>query len=188
MRRRRPQLIILSGIPGTGKSAVAEIIAEALGLPVFSVDPVEAALLASGIERGFKSGLAAYNVCLTLAEKQLLRGRGAIIDAVNSVEPAKEMWRKLASAFGLPLIILECICSSPEDHRTRLARRSRGLALPEPSWRDVERRKAEWVPWNEPVLVLDAMDALTVNGRRALRWIRRRGAPAGARGAGRRGT
>jgi predicted kinase len=173
MRRRRPQLIILSGLPGTGKSALAEVIAEPLGLPVFSVDPIEAALLASGIEHGFTSGLAAYNVCVTLAQNQLLRGRGVIIDAVNGVEPAKEMWRRLARALGLPLTVLECICSDPGHHRTRLTRRKRGLGLPEPSWRDVERRKAEWVPWKEPVLVVDAMDALTVNAGRALRWIRR---------------
>jgi predicted kinase len=174
VRRRRPQLIVLSGIPGTGKSALAEAIAGALDLPVFSVDPIEAALLASGIEHGFTSGLAAYNVCLALADRELRKRHGAIIDAVNGVEPAKEMWRRLATAHGLPLIVIECICSDARHHRTRLANRSRGIGLPEPTWRDVERRKAEFVPWTEPVLVVDAMEPLEVGERLALAWIRRR--------------
>jgi predicted kinase len=174
MSRRHRRLIVLSGIPGTGKSALAESLAEALDLPVFSVDPIEAALLVSGIEHGFNSGLAAYSVCVTLADRELLKRQGAIIDAVNGVEPAKQMWRQLAAAHGLMLIVIECICSDAGRHRTRLAHRSRGLGLPEPTWRDVERRRAEYVPWREPVLVVDAMEPLEVGVRRALAWIQRR--------------
>jgi predicted kinase len=173
MSDRRGRLIVLSGIPATGKSALAESLGEALGTPVFSVDPVEAALLASGIEQSFATGLAAYNVCRTLADRELLKRRGAIIDAVNGVEPAKEMWRELATAHGVPLIVIECVCSDPAHHRRRLAHRSRGLGLPEPRWRDVVRRRTEWVPWREPVLVVDSMDPLELGERRALAWIRR---------------
>jgi predicted kinase len=180
MSHRRRRLIILSGVPGTGKSALAESIGEALGTPVFSVDPIEAALLASGIEHGFASGLAAYNVCLTLADRELLKRQGAIIDAVNGVEPAKEMWRRLAAAHGVPLIVIECVCSDPGQHRRRLAHRSRGLGLPEPTWRDVQRRKAEWNPWAEPVLTVDAMEPLELGERKALAWIRRRERQVGA--------
>jgi len=173
MSDRRGRLIVLSGIPGTGKSALAESIGQALDTPVFSVDPIEAALLASGIEHGFASGLAAYNVCLTLADRELLKRHGAIVDAVNGVEPAKEMWRRLATAHRVPLIVIECVCSDLGHHRSRLAHRSRGLGLPEPTWRDVERRRAEWVPWREPVLVVDAMEPLELGEQRALAWIRR---------------
>ena len=34
-------LIVLSGLPGTGKSAIADGIGRATGLPVLSVDPIE---------------------------------------------------------------------------------------------------------------------------------------------------
>src|SRR5262249_47697718 len=86
----------------------------------------------------------------------------------------KEMWRRLATAHGVPLIVIECVCSDAGHHRSRLANRSRGLGLPEPTWRDVERRKAGWVPWGERVLVVDAMEPLELGERRALAWIRRR--------------
>lgn len=102
MRRRR-RLVVLSGLPGTGKSVLAELLSEETGDPVLSVDPIESAIVQSGIERSFETGLAAYQVCAALAQTQLRRGQGAIIDAVNGVEPARELWRRLVTAFGIPL-------------------------------------------------------------------------------------
>lgn len=40
----RPTLIVTSGLPGTGKSAVAERLSAALSAPVVSIDPIEAAM------------------------------------------------------------------------------------------------------------------------------------------------
>jgi AAA+ superfamily predicted ATPase len=34
-------LVVMTGLPGTGKTAVAEAVARALPAPVFSVDPIE---------------------------------------------------------------------------------------------------------------------------------------------------
>ena len=39
------KLIIFSGLPGTGKSALAEAVGRRLGLPVFAKDCLEATLL-----------------------------------------------------------------------------------------------------------------------------------------------
>lgn len=78
----RKKVIIVSGLPGSGKSTVAEGIAECLQFPLFSVDPIESSILRSGIARGFKTGLAAYLVVETVAEEQLKRGLSIIIDAV----------------------------------------------------------------------------------------------------------
>ena len=43
------RLIVMCGLPGAGKSTLAEDICRALSVPVLSVDPIEAALLRSGI-------------------------------------------------------------------------------------------------------------------------------------------
>jgi predicted kinase len=41
----------MTGLPATGKSVIADVVAGALSAPVFSVDPLEAALLRLGITR-----------------------------------------------------------------------------------------------------------------------------------------
>ena len=145
------RLIVFSGLPGTGKSAVADALGRHLGLPVLSVDPVESAILRAGIERSFETGLAAYIVVEELAERSLANGLDTIVDAVNSVDDARDMWRELAERHAVPLVVIECTVSDLAVHAARLAGRHRGLALPEPTWESVERRR-EWRPWPEPHL------------------------------------
>lgn len=168
----KPTLLVLSGMPGTGKSALAARIAKHVRLPIFSVDPIESAILDSGIARSFETGLAAYQAAIALADAQLQLGQGAIVDAVNGVSWAKRQWRQLAKRRGAKLRIIECVCSNERLHRSRLARRRRGLTVREPTWDDVSTRKAEWVPWKERVLVVDSAEPLAGNVTRAVRWVR----------------
>ena len=170
-------LIVLSGLPGTGKSAVADGIARALRLPVLSVDPLESAMLRAGITPSFETGLAAYLAAETLADGYLAVGLDPIIDAVNSVEQAREMWRALARKHRVPLRIIECLVSDPAVHAARLVNRQRDLALGEPTADDVARRRAEWTDWPEPHLVLDALAGLEANIAAALAYLSK--APAG---------
>ena len=44
------KLIIFSGLPGTGKSTLAEAVARQLGIPVFAKDWLEAALIRSELK------------------------------------------------------------------------------------------------------------------------------------------
>jgi Predicted kinase len=164
-------LIVLSGLPGTGKSGVADGIGRALRISVLSVDPIESAILTAGIERSFETGLAAYVIAKTLADRDLANGLDAVIDAVNAVEHARDMWRALAQKHGARLVIIECVVSDPAVHAARLAGRDRGLALPEPTWDSVEQRRAEWTSWPEPHLKLDALDPMDANLAKALDYV-----------------
>lgn len=168
----KPTLLVLSGMPGTGKTTLAGALAKQTKLPVFSVDPIESAILDSGIARSFETGLAAYLVAIAFAEARLKLGQGAIVDAVNSVSWAKQQWRKLARRYGAKLRIIECVCSDERLHLRRLSRRRRGILFPEPTWDDISARKAEWVPWKERVLVVDSAEPLRRNVLRAERWMR----------------
>lgn len=165
-------LIVISGLPSTGKSTLADRVAAALVAPVLSVDPIESAILRATIPRSFETGLAAYLVAETIADAHLAHGGTAIIDAVSSVEFSKQMWRDVAVRRAVPLRVIECVCTNETVHRERLARRNRGMAFDEPTWADIERRRAEYVPWRESVLVVDAMEPVEANARRAMEWIR----------------
>ncbi|HEX5015872.1 MAG TPA: ATP-binding protein [Candidatus Limnocylindrales bacterium] len=170
-------LIVFSGLPGTGKSTLAGALGRELGAVVLSVDPIEAAMLRSGVERSFASGLAAYAVASEIAAASLGRGMTAIVDAVSAVAEAKRWWPALAERAGVPLVIVECVCSDEALHRARLAGRDRGLApFPEPGWSDVQRTAAEWEPWDVERLVVDAVAGVEPNLAKVRAWVAAAGA------------
>ena len=162
----------MAGLPAAGKSSVAEGLASALSSPVVSVDPIEAALLRAGIERSQPTGLAAYLAAEAVADGLLALGQTVIVDAVNAVEPARQQWRALAGRRRVRLAFIEVVCSSADLHRHRLEARERGLAdLPEPTWAEVERRRAEYEPWDDRRLVLDSVTDLPSNVKHALEFV-----------------
>ena len=164
-------LVVFTGLPGTGKSAIAEAIARELGAPVFSVDPLEATLLRLGITREQRSDVAAYALAHTLADGQLARGQSAVIDAVNGVPAVREQWEALARRWDAPLVWIKTICSDEAAHRARVEGRNRGIEgfVHEPTWDDVEQVRATWYePFAGEALVLDAVDPLDENISRAL--------------------
>jgi predicted kinase len=164
-------LIVVSGLPGTGKSTIADGIARARGAPVLSVDPIESAIVRAGLAPSFETGLAAYLVAEACADAFLEAGLDAIVDAVSSMEEARDMWRALAARHDVPLRVIVCTLDEAQVGLERLTGRDRGLALPEPAREDVERRRIEWHPWPEPDLVLDALQPAALNLGRALAWL-----------------
>ncbi|HKA67742.1 MAG TPA: AAA family ATPase [Actinomycetes bacterium] len=168
-------LILFSGLPGTGKSAVADELGRVLPAPVFSVDPIESAILGAGIEPSYATGLAAYGVAQNLADTHLSLGHPVVADAVNGVEEARNAWRRIAGAHGVEQRVIHCVCSDERLHRERLETRRRNLSprFREPTWSDVQRRRAEFVPWPEEHLVVDLVRPVPENVTRILRYIGR---------------
>jgi predicted kinase len=170
-------LIVTAGLPGTGKSTIAEVVGNRIGAPVVSVDPIESAILSAGIDSDEPTGLAAYLVAETIAEAVLSGGGTVIVDAVNAVEPAREQWVKLAARQKTSIKFLEVICSDADVHRTRLANRDRRLAhLAEPTWHAVEQSLDEWEAWTGatgavPRITLDSVQPLGVNVEQALAFL-----------------
>jgi len=170
-----PLLVVTAGLPAAGKSTIAEVVGNRLGLPVLSVDPIEAAILSAGIEAEQPTGLAAYLVAEAMAEGVLSHGRGVVIDAVNAVEPARDQWVKLAARQGATLRFLEVVCSDPEVHRERLAARNGRHAVVDAAYA-VEQSLSEWEPWtgeaaSVPRVTLDSVRPLGVNIEQALSFL-----------------
>ncbi len=168
-------LVVMMGLPGTGKSAVAEGVARAIGAPVFSVDPLEATLNRYGITREHRSDYAAYGLVATLARSQLELGQSAIVDAVNSIELARAWWRDLAAEFVVARPIIECVCSDLVLHRRRIEGRRRDIPgfLYEDgaTWPAVEQRRKEYEMCAEDHLVLDAVNPLDANILEAVEYV-----------------
>jgi predicted kinase len=166
-------LVVMTGLPGTGKSAVAEAVAKALCAPVFSVDPLEAVLLRAGIDRERRSDIAAYDLAAALATSQLQLGQSAVVDAVNAWERLRRWFLNLAEPSGSPAALIETICSEPQLHRDRFESRDRAIQgwIYEPTWQDVECRMLEYEPCSSERLVLDAVEPLEANAQAAIEYV-----------------
>lgn len=151
-----PKLIVMAGLPGSGKSTLAGQIAEHLKLPMFSVDPIESAIIRAGISKSFETGLAAYLVAEKLAEEQVKLGNAVVIDAVNAEDEAKQMWIDCANRLKVPLVVIECVLKDEDMHRKRLETRVRGLhGFDEITWERVEERRKAYTPWKRETLVVE---------------------------------
>jgi predicted kinase len=150
-------LVVVGGLPGTGKSTIAEHAARRLGATLLSKDILEAALWRNGIDRALRSGWAAYEQLGSVAETQLRLGHPVVIDSVATNERIRNAWHALAATHGARLVAVECVCSDGSLHRSRVEGRQRGIpGWPELTWADVEEVRSHYEPWATERLVLDA--------------------------------
>ena len=171
-------LIAMAGLPGAGKSMIAEVVGGRLAASVVSVDLIESAILNAGIDNDQPTGLAAYLVGEAIVESLLASGRTVILDAVNAVDPAREQWVRLAERQGETLKFIEVVCSDVELHRERLE--NRRLTVPHitwPSWHAVEQSLDEYSDWSGPSaaiarITLDSVRPLGVNVESALAFVK----------------
>lgn len=148
-------LIVFGGLPGTGKTTLAQLLARHQQASYIRVDAIESALVATGVVAGQSAvGTAGYGVANRLAESCLRAGLDVVIDAVNPVEVARAGWRVLSADTGAALSFVEVVCSDQDRHRRRVEERQAdlsGWALPE--WQAVLDR--EYEPWQGEHLVID---------------------------------
>ncbi len=98
---KRPDLVLV-GIPGSGKSAVAALIAAARDLPLVEVDDLVEAELGAPAEEVFADGEAAYRVVEERISLAALEGPGVVALASGAVDSAA-VREALA---GLPVVWL----------------------------------------------------------------------------------
>ena len=149
-------LIVISGLPGVGKTTVAEIIAARTGSVHLSIDAVEESLLACGLPADWEVGVAAYEAARAMAEQNLRLGHDVVVDAVNDNDEARQTWRTAASRTGARIEFVYLMISDAREHERRLRGRDRGLAhVGEPTWSDVQRRRAVYAAWSDELLEFD---------------------------------
>ncbi len=169
-------LIVMAGLPGTGKSTIGQVVASRLGIPVVPVDPIETAILQAGIASDQPTGLAAYLVAETLAERVLESGNGVLVDAVNAVAPAREQWVNLAARVGESIRFIEVVCSDPDLHRERIESWRRSMPHIQLTWNAVEQSLDDYSEWTGDSaavarITLDSVEPLGTNVERAVAFL-----------------
>lgn len=161
-----PTVVVLTGLPGTGKSTLADELARRTGAPAFSGDWLLGALAPLGVldELDRPTVLSVYFGLLdSLVTRQLLLGQSAVVDAVLDDATALR-WRQNAERLGGRLLIVQCVCGDRAVHRQRVEGRRRDIpGWHEIGWDHVERMRAEFRPVTTPDLTLDALDPLAAN-------------------------
>jgi predicted kinase len=165
------KLIIFSGLPGTGKSTLAEAVAKDFGIPVFAKDWLEATLVRSELQPMNKEktlGFAGYELLTILAGRQLMLGQSVILDSVAASQTIRHTWYRLAAQYDALFRVIECICSDETIHRSRLNERKRNIpGWHELEWSEVERVKRYYTDWEEERLVIDIVNSFEENFLRA---------------------
>ena len=154
-RARLPLVIIVCGVPASGKTSLARALADASGLAQVSSDPIRKQL--AGIpdtERGAAEIYAPDWNARTYAELGRRAGQavqangGAIVDATFRHREDRESF---ARSFGTaaPVVFVECRAPAPVL-RARAARRDRDpTRVSDAGHAVVERERSSWVELDE---------------------------------------
>lgn len=168
-------LVLISGMPGTGKTALARGIVRALHIPVFAKDRIQSALRTRGLaERATVDG---YHLMFDLADEQLGLGLGVVLDAVFPLAEFRLVAHDIARRHQARFRPIYCYCSDDSVWRERVGGRRQFVPNWTPvGWAEVERLREVYEPWEpEMALFLDALHPVQENLALALGWIQENG-------------
>jgi predicted kinase len=127
-------LVVLGGLPGTGKTSLGKALAVRRSAAYVRVDEIEHALIHRA-KLGSEIGAAGYVVAFAVAASNLRLGSLVIADSVNPVPESRKGWRDLAHREAARLLEIEVTCSDGVEHRRRVEARTADIAGFElPSW------------------------------------------------------
>lgn len=163
---QRPCLLLVGGLPGTGKTTLSRKLAQTAGFTVIRSDVVRkelAGLLPTAAsDAHYGSGLytrewsdRTYAECLRQTETLLAQGQRVLVDAKFSEEQRRQQFLDVARQLALPAHVFVCQ-ASPDVIRERLQNRTGDAS--DADWKIYLAAVNDW----EPVSVQNAQVLTTI--------------------------
>jgi len=162
-------LVITCGLIGSGKSAVAAVLAEKTGFHVLRSDEIRKEIAGAAREEhryeAFGRGIYSkaffdrtYGALFKRGRALLEKGEGVILDASFTDPKYRDQAFALANELGVPFLVIECRCSDDEIRKRLENRVSEGSDVSDGRW-DIYRKqkaatgKVEMIPGSEHIII-----------------------------------
>jgi aminoglycoside phosphotransferase family enzyme/predicted kinase len=154
----KPFLVIVCGLTGSGKSTLARELGERLAMPVINSDTIRKAIAGKRDRQVVPFNEGVYGANMTEktyakiareAEKQILEGKGAILDATFGKKSHREMIVRLAEKHTIPLVLIHCVASDETTEKRLAQREAEGKDVSDGRWEIYSKQKAAFEPINE---------------------------------------
>lgn len=147
----KPILFIFSGLPATGESTLAKLVAKEYNAVYLRIDTIEQGLrdLCNFNVQG-----EGYRLSYRITSDNLKLDRNVVSDSCNPIYLTREEWEEVAKENNSLFINIEMICSNKKTHRNRVeARKSEVENLKLPTWEEIENR--EYHSWESGRIIIE---------------------------------
>jgi predicted kinase len=161
-------LVIFGGLPGVGKTTIAQELAHQIGAMHVRIDSIEQAIRDCSPAVAPALDEAGYRIGYAIARDNLRIGRTVVADSVNPLLITRDAWLRVGQNAQVDTIEIEVICSDSREHRSRVERRLQDISgLRLPTWEEVVSR--EYHPWNREHIVIDTANRSVAQNVKILR-------------------
>jgi predicted kinase len=147
----KPILFILSGLPASGKSTLAKLIAKEYNAFYLRIDTIEQALrdLCDLDVQG-----EGYRLAYQIANDNLDLKHHVVADSCNPINLTRQEWEGIAIQNECIYINIEVMCSNNREHQKRCETRYNEIAeLQLPTWNEIRNR--EYNVWEKDHIKID---------------------------------
>ena len=150
---KRNTLILVCGLPGTGKSTVSKAIAEKTGAVLFNTDVVRKELFPRPAYTQEEKDLV-YRMLFEMAEKFLKQSKNVVLDGTFYKKELRSRVKAIAQRNKSGFAIIEVVCSE-KTAKCRLDDRAKSESLSDADFCVYRKIREQFEPIREKHFVVD---------------------------------